>query len=156
MAEAETVGRVDFDWQMSSLFRFCEVSDWVVFSESVLLSEKPSGSVIWSEGERSSQLICVVSGSLEAVKKTPDWGKPIIMARYLAGASVGELVFDDAEEHSTTLQVVEKASLLMLDQDRAESLQRDAPVTAARIIRGAAYLQLERLRRADQRLATLF
>ena len=156
MAEAETVGRVDFEWQMSSLFRFCEVSDWVVFSESVLLSEKPSGSVIWSEGERSSQLICVVSGSLEAVKKTPDWGKPIIMARYLAGASVGELVFDDAEEHSTTLQVVEKASLLMLDQVRAESLQRDTPVTAARIIRGAAYLQLERLRRADQRLATLF
>ncbi len=156
MAEAETVGRVDFDWQKSPLFRFCEVSDWVVFSESVLLSEKPSGSVIWSEGERSAQLICVVSGSLEAVKKTPDWGKPIIMARYLAGASVGELVFDDAEEHSTSLQVVEKASLLMLDQDRAESLQRDSPVTAARIIRGAAYLQLERLRRADQRLATLF
>ena len=156
MAEAETVGRVDFDWQKSPLFRFCEASDWVVFSESVLLFEKPSGSVIWSEGERSAQLICVVSGSLEAVKKTPDWGKPIIMARYLAGASVGELVFDDTEEHSTTLQVVEKASLLMLDQDRAESLQRDAPVTAARIIRGAAYLQLERLRRADQRLATLF
>ncbi|HIE07397.1 MAG TPA: cyclic nucleotide-binding domain-containing protein [Desulfarculaceae bacterium] len=156
MAEAETVGRVDFDWQKSSLFRFCEASDWVVFSKSVLFSEKPSGSVIWSEGERSAQLICVVSGSLEAVKKTPDWGKPIIMARYLAGASVGELVFDDAEEHSTSLQVVEKASLLLLDQDRAESLQRDSPVTAARIIRGAAYLQLERLRRADQRLATLF
>ena len=78
------------------------------------------------------------------------------MARYLPGASVGELVFVIAGEHSTTLQVVDKATLLVLDQEQAESLQQKAPEMVARIIRGAAYLQLERLRRADQRLATLF
>ena len=156
MAEVDPVNQVDFDWRKAPLFRFCESSDWSVFSQSALLCEKYAGSVIWNEGERSARLICVVSGSLEAVKKTPDWGKPIIMARYFSGASIGELVFDDAGEHATTLQVVENASLLILDQEQAQSLQQGSPETVVKIIRGAAYLQLERLRMADRRLATLF
>ncbi len=154
--ESEVCDRSDFDWRKSPLFRFCEGSDWDIFLQSASLCEKAAASVLWHEGERSPLLVCVVSGLLEAVKRTPEWGKPIVMARYLPGASVGELVFVDKEEHSTTLQVVEKASLLTLNQEQAESLMLNAPATVARITRGAACLQLERLRRADQRLATLF
>jgi CRP-like cAMP-binding protein len=156
MADVDQVNRVYFDWRKAPLFRFCDSSDWSVFLQSASICEQPAGSVIWNEGEKSARLICVVSGSLEAVKKTPDWGKPIIMARYFPGASIGELVFDDAGEHATTLQVVENVSLLILDQEQAQFLQRESPETVAKIIRGAASLQLERLRRADLRLATLF
>jgi CRP-like cAMP-binding protein len=156
MVESVTAGGSDFAWQKSPLFRFCEAADWEIFLSYVSVAEKPAGSVLWTEGEQSCQLICVVSGSLEAVKNTPDWSKPIIMAQYHPGASVGELVFGDDCEHSTSLQVVEKASLLILDKSQAESLQQNAPVTVTRLLHGAACLQLKRLRLVNRRLATLF
>jgi CRP-like cAMP-binding protein len=156
MVEPVTPGSCDFAWQKSPLFRFCDAADWSVFLTYVSVCDLPAGSVLWSEGEKSCQLICVVSGSLEAVKHTPDWGKPIIVAQYYAGASVGEQVFGDDCGHSTTLHVLESASLLVLDESRAESLQRDEPAVVSRLLRGSTCLQLERLRSLNRRLATLF
>ena len=104
---------VEFDWRNSPLFRFCESSDWEIFVRVAETCEKPAGCLLWSEGDKGSRLICVLKGSLEAVKKTPDWGKPIIMAEFLPGATVGEVVFDDLGEHSTTLRAVEKVQLLI-------------------------------------------
>lgn len=156
MAESRSLDKVDFDWQKSPLFCFCEASDWDIFLKSTQLLELAAGSVIWNEGEISGQLVCVMSGSLEALTKTPGWGKPIIVAQFLPGASVGELVFAGKSEHSTTLQVVEAAFLLSMDESQAESLQQRSPATVAKILRGAAFLQLERLRQANRRLATLF
>ena len=156
MVESGPHQGVDFDWRSSPLFRFCEESDWEFFLRTVETCEKPAGSQIWSEGESGGQLICILTGSLEAVKKTPGWGKPIIMAEFLPGATVGELVFDDTDEHSTTLRVVEDARLLICGPEGAAILLSDFPATAARLWRGAACLQQLRLRRANARLATLF
>ena len=156
MAESGLTPGVDFDWSNSPLFRFCENSDWEHFLRVAEYCEKSSGSKLWSEGEGEGRLICVLSGSLEAVKKTPDWGKPVIMAEFLPGATVGELVFDDPGPHSTTLQVVVDARLLICEPEGAVTLLNDSPVTAARLWRGAANLQLLRLRQANARLATLF
>ncbi len=156
MVESGLVKGVDFDWRNAPLFRFYESSDWELFLKTTEICEKSAGSQIWSEGESGGQLICVLAGSLEAVKKTPGWGKPIIMAEFLPGATVGELVFDDVDEHSTTLQVVENARLLTCGPEEAVNLLSDFPVTAARLWRGAAGLQQFRLRQANARLATLF
>jgi CRP-like cAMP-binding protein len=157
----ETKSVIEFDWRKSTLFQFCNEADWDIFQPAVSLTEKPAGSVIWSEGERSIRLVCIVSGILESVKKTPEWGKPIIMARFLPGASVGELIFaavvgEEHSEHSTSLQVAENASLLILDEVEASLLQEKAPDTVAKLLRGAASLQLKRLRQLNRRLATLF
>ena len=157
----ETKSVIEFDWRKSTLFQFCNEEDWDIFLHAVSLTEKPVGSVVWSEGERSIRLVCVVSGILESVKKTPEWGKPIIMARFLSGATVGELIFaavvgEEHSEHSTSLQVAENASLLILDEVEASLLQEKAPDTVAKLLRGAASLQLKRLRQLNRRLATLF
>ncbi len=156
MVESDLAKGVDFDWRNAPLFRFCERSDWELFLKVTETCVKSAGSQIWSEGEIGGQLICVLTGSLEAVKKTPDWGKPIIMAEFLPGATVGELVFDDADEHSTTLRVVEDAQLLTCGPAGAVIMLSDFPTTAARLWRGAACLQQFRLRQANARLATLF
>ena len=158
MVESGPRQGVDFDWRNSPLFRFCESSDWELFLRVAEPCVKPAGSELWSEGESGSLLICVLTGFLEAVKKTPGWGKPIIMAEFLPGATVGELFFDDtgAGGHSTTLRVVEDVRLLVCGQEGAAVLQRDFPATAARLWRGAAYLQQHRLRQANIRLTTLF
>ena len=156
MVESGLFPGVDFDWRRSPLFRFCENSDWEFFLRVAEFCEMSSGSKLWSEGEGGGRLICVLGGSLEAVKKTPDWGKPVIMAEFLPGATVGELIFDDPGQHSTTLRVVEDARLLIFEPDAAVTLLNDFPVTAAKLWRGAAYLQQLRLRQANSRLATLF
>jgi CRP-like cAMP-binding protein len=83
------------------------------------------------------------------------------MARFLAGASVGELIFaavagEEHSEHSTTLQVAEDASLLILDETEAGRLQQKSPATVSKLVHGAACLQLKRLRQLNRRLATLF
>lgn len=161
MVETKSVIEVDFDWQKSTLFRFCDAADWDIFRHAVSFTERHEESVLWSEGERSIQMICVVSGVLESVKKTPEWGKPIIMSRFLPGASVGELIFaavagEKYSEHSTTLQVAEEASLLILDEAGAGFLQNKSPSTVTKLVQGAACLQLKRLRQLNCRLATLF
>ncbi|MCK5680733.1 cyclic nucleotide-binding domain-containing protein [bacterium] len=156
MVESRSSCKVDFNWQKSPVFHFCALSDWDIFLNLTLVTEMSAGSLLWAEGERSNSFICVMSGALEALKRTPDWGKPVIMAQFLPGMSVGELVFDGVSEHSTTLQVVEKASLLILGESQAKTLLQDSPATAAKILRGVAYLQLERLRQANRRLVTLF
>ena len=156
MAESRPIQEIGFDWRNSLLFRYFESADWELFLRAVETCEQVAGSQLWSEGESGSLLICVLSGTLEAVKKTPDWDKPIIMAQFHPGATVGELVSTDRGLHSTTLQVVEDAQLLLCRPPEAEDLFRDFPTTAARLWRGAAYLQQLRLRQANSRLATLF
>ncbi len=161
MAEVKSAVKEDFDWRKSTLFQFCNKADWDIFRDAVTLTGKPAGSVLWREDEASLSLVCVVGGGLESVKKTPEWGKPVIMARFTAGASVGESIFTDigaAETcpHSTTLQVVEDSSLLILDEAAAVSLQKKAPATVARLVSGALCLQFMRLRQLNRRLATLF
>ncbi len=156
MVESGLFPGVDFDWRWSPLFRFCETSAWEFFLRVGEFCEMSSGSKLWSEGEGGGRLICVLGGSLEAVKKTPDWGKPVIMAEFLPGATVGELIFDDPGQHSTTLRVVADARLLICGSDAAATLLNNFPATAARLWRGAACLQQLRLRQANSRLATLF
>lgn len=161
MVEKKSAMKVDFDWRKSTLFQFCDSTDWGIFRHTVSLSELPAGSVLWHEGERSTQMICVVSGVLESVKKTPEWGKPVIMARFLPSATVGESIFTESVggiyfAHSTTLQVAEDTSLLILDKVAANLLQEKAPATVAKLVHGAASLQLKRLRQLNRRLVTLF
>ncbi|MEA1922174.1 MAG: cyclic nucleotide-binding domain-containing protein [Pseudomonadota bacterium] len=156
MVEPRPSQKIGFDWQNSPLFCFCESADWELFLRAVETCEQAAGSRLWSEGESGNLLICVLSGTLEAVKKTPGWGKPIIMAQFHPGATVGELVSVDSGLHSTTLHVVEDAQLLICRPPEAETLFSDFPTTAARFWRGAAYLQQLRLRQANSRLATLF
>ncbi|MCD6292896.1 MAG: Crp/Fnr family transcriptional regulator [Deltaproteobacteria bacterium] len=158
MVEPVPGQEINFDWCSSPLFSFCESSDWEHFSRVVEICDKPAGSRLWSEGESGTLLVCVLSGILEAVKKTPDWGKPIIMAQFNSGSTVGELICAEGEKsiHSTTLQVVEDARLLLCRASQAELLFNDFPVTAARLWRGAACLQQLRLRQVNRRLTTLF
>jgi CRP-like cAMP-binding protein len=75
---------------------------------------------------------------------------------FLPGATVGELVFDEVKEHSTTLRVVEDAQLLLIRPESAATMLSDFPTTIAKLWRGAAFLQQFRLRQANARLATLF
>lgn len=156
MADSALQQKLEFDWRNSPLFRFFEECDWELFVRIAEVCEKTAGSEIWSEGGSDAFLICILQGSLESIKKTPVWGKPIIMAEFLSGATVGEPLFADPYKHSTTLRVTEDAKLMIYEPDRVERLLEDFPSTAAKLWRGAACLQQLRLRQANARLATLF
>ena len=149
-------GEALFAWSKAPLFRFCEAEDWENFSGLCERTGHPAQTVLWREGETGICLFCIVRGHLEAVKKTPEWGKPIIMAEFHAGATVGSFSSSDNFPHSTTLQTVAETTLLCLSATGAVRLQEKFPQTAARLWRGAAHLELCRLRQANQRLVTLF
>ena len=156
MVESDLHPRVDFDWRNSPLFRHCEDSDWELFLRFTEYCKKSARCELWVEGDSDALLLCILSGSLESIKKTPGWGKPIIMAEFLPGATVGELVFDEPGVHSTTLRVVEEAQLLICRPEGAARLFKESPATAGKLWRGAVSLQQHRLRQANDRLATLF
>ena len=145
-----------FTWRKAPLFSFCEADDWGNFAGLTERVTCPAATVLWREGESGICLYCVIRGHLEAVKKTPEWGKPIIMAEFHAGATVGAFSTGEETPHSTTLQVVEATEMLCLTSAQASLLLEKFPRTAARLWRGAAHLELCRLRQANQRLVTLF
>ncbi len=150
------LGKEPFAWHKAPLFSFCEARDWENLFGLVEKQDFPANTVLWREGESGNCLYCVTSGHLEAVKKTPEWGKPIIIAEFHSGATVGAFAADDDAPHSTTLQTVESSVLLCLSSAGVAILQEKFPLTAARLWRGAAHLELCRLRQANQRLVTLF
>ncbi|MBN2707385.1 MAG: cyclic nucleotide-binding domain-containing protein [Deltaproteobacteria bacterium] len=158
MAELQVVEALvpAFAWQVSPLFRFCGLPDWENFAGFAILQNVAAGEILWEEDQVSSLLICVINGRLEAIKKTPGWDKPVIMAEFAGGATIGELVFDDEACHSTTLRAVTDVRMLTLNGAGVAALLAAFPETAARLWRGAALLQLLRLRRANVRLAALF
>ncbi len=156
MVESVLHRGVDFDWRNSPLFRFFEESDWELFLRATEFCKKPAGCELWVEGCRDALLICILSGSLESIKKTPGWGKPIIMAEFLSGATVGEPVFDEPGVHSTSLRVIDESQLLICRPEGAARLFKDYPATASKLWHGSASLQQLRLRQANARLATLF
>lgn len=155
---AEQVEKSDiaFFWTQSPLFFLFDEDDWRAFVARTSQCEISAGESLWREGEIGDRLFCVCSGRLEAARKTPEWGKPIIMAEFVAGATVGWVPNGDPTPHSTTLQVVETALLLEFDQAGLEDLNLSQPEVVMKLWRGAARLEGNRLRRANQRLVTLF
>ncbi|NPA25831.1 MAG: cyclic nucleotide-binding domain-containing protein [Deltaproteobacteria bacterium] len=156
MAESGGTSKSSFAWQRSLLFHFCDEEDWNNFLALSQRQQVDAGTSLWREGETGTFLYCLVQGHLEAVKMTPEWGKPIIIAEFFSGATVGTLPGENSSPHSTTLQVVEESDLICLSADAASDLMARFPATAARLWQGAAQLELCRLRQANQRLVTLF
>ncbi len=162
MAERELSGGGEsgkgalFPWSETPPFRLFEAAEWRYLAALTRCIEVAAGEILWREGESGGQLYCICRGRLEAVRRTPEWGKPIIVAGFAPGSVAGSLPAAGDEAHSTTLVVVVDAELLLLERSGLEELERNRPELAAKFWRGWAQLELSRLRQANRRLVTLF
>ncbi|MBN2332916.1 MAG: cyclic nucleotide-binding domain-containing protein [Deltaproteobacteria bacterium] len=139
-----------------TIFRFMEPGEWEVFSQYLEPVRYPAGSILYQEGEEGDFLVYIVSGRMEALKQSAFLGKPVILARFHAGSVVGEMAFVDGSKRSVTVKVMEDTELLVFSRNSYDRLLAAAPRVGTKLLNGIAHLLSLRLRRANERLATLF
>jgi CRP/FNR family cyclic AMP-dependent transcriptional regulator len=138
------------------IFSFIEDDD----AEKVIpffdIVDYPVGSVIFKEGDPGDFIGFVVSGKLEVKKQTEFKGNQLIIALLSSGASVGELSIFDQHKRSATVEAVEDTTMLILRNKSLEALIQQHPYTGIKLLKGLIRILALRLRKATERLTTIF
>lgn len=112
--------------------------------------------VIFKEGDAGDFICFVISGKLEVKKLTEFKGNQIILALLGKGAMVGELSLFDQHYRSATVETVEDTTLLILRNSALEDLIQNHPYIGVKILKGFIRVLSLRLRKATERLTTIF
>ena len=89
-------------------------------------------------------------------KQTEFKGNQLIIALLTKGAMVGELSIFDKRKRSATVEAVEDTTLLMLKHEALDALLQQYPFTGVKILKGLIRILSLRLRKATERLTTIF
>jgi CRP/FNR family transcriptional regulator, cyclic AMP receptor protein len=138
------------------IFSFIEDDDAekvIPFFESV---DYPVGAVIFKEGDAGDFIGFVVSGKLEVKKQTEFKGNQLIIALLSSGALVGELSIFDQHKRSATVEATEDTTMLILRNTSLEALIHQHPYTGIKLLKGLIRILSLRLRKATERLTTIF
>ena len=120
------------------------------------LIEYPEKTVVFREGDPGDFVGFVISGKVEVKKQTEFKGNQLIIALLTKGAMVGELSIFDNRKRSATVEAVEDTTLLLLRHDSLEALIQEFPYTGVKILKGLIRILSLRLRKATERLTTIF
>ncbi len=120
------------------------------------LIEYPENTVVFREGDPGDFVGFVISGKVEVKKQTEFKGNQLIIALLTKGAMVGELSIFDNRKRSATVEAVEDTTLLLLRHDSLEALIQEFPYTGVKILKGLIRILSLRLRKATERLTTIF
>jgi len=138
------------------VFRYLDADDWKIYKSYLEQFNYAAEDILYREGDVGDSLAYIVSGHLEALKKTEFLAKPVILAKFFAGSLVGEMAFIDGSRRSVTIKVIEDAELLVFTRQSQVKLLDEAPRVMAKLFNGISHLLSLRLRQANARLATLF
>ena len=116
----------------------------------------PADRVIFKEGDLGDFIGFVLSGKLEVKKLTEFKGNQLIIALLSKGAMVGELSMFDEHKRSATVEAVEETTLMILRNEAMESLIKQHPYTGIKILKALIRILALRLRKATERLTTIF
>jgi CRP-like cAMP-binding protein len=139
------------------IFRYMDAEDWGIYKSYLEQVRYTAGDILYREGDAGGDFLAyIVSGHLEALKETEFLAKPVILAKFFAGSVVGEMAFIDGSHRSVSIKVIEDSELLIFTRQSHEKLLDEAPRVMAKLFNGISHLLSLRLRRANDRLATLF
>ena len=116
----------------------------------------PANKVIFKEGDLGDFIGFVLSGKLEVKKLTEFKGNQLIIALLSKGAMVGELSMFNEHKRSATVEAVEETTLMILRNEAMESLIKQHPYTGIKILKALIRILALRLRKATERLTTIF
>ena len=116
----------------------------------------PVGSVVFREGDPGDFIGFVVTGKLEVKKQTEFKGNQLIIALLSSGALVGELSIFDQHKRSATVEAVEDTTMLILRSTSLEALLQQHSYTGTKLLKGLIRILALRLRKATERLTTIF
>jgi len=138
------------------IFSFIEDDDVEKVIPFFDIVDYPVGSVIFKEGDPGDFIGFVVSGKLEVKKQTEFKGNQLIIALLSSGALVGELSIFDQHKRSATVEAVENTVMLILRNKSLEALIQQHPYTGIKLLKGLIRILALRLRKATERLTTIF
>jgi CRP-like cAMP-binding protein len=138
------------------IFSFIEDDDAEKIIPFFDLVNYPAKSVVFKEGDPGDFIGFVVSGKLEVKKQTEFKGNQLIIALLSSGALVGELSIFDQHKRSATVEAVEDTTMLILKNTSLDALLQQHPYTGTKLLKGLIRILALRLRKATERLTTIF
>lgn len=104
------------------------------------------GEAVIHEGEESTQMYYLQSGSMSVHKRIGDSEKQI--GTIYAGELVGEMSFLDKQPRSATVKAINECELVVIPAAKFEKMFKELPVW----YRALVHTLLDRLRRANSRI----
>lgn len=120
------------------------------------LVKYPSNTVVFKEGDPGDFIGFVSSGKLEVKKQTEFKGNQLIIALLSKGALVGELSMFDKHNRSATVETVENTTMIILRNEAFDALIEQHPDIGVKILKSFIRILSLRLRKATERLTTIF
>lgn len=130
-----------------------ELEDVIPCCESIRYEK---GEVVFREDDPGEFMGFVVSGKLEVKKETEFQDKQIIIALLGKGSFVGEQSLFNHQLRSATVTAAEDTEMVILRRDAFKKLIQDSPQTAIKILQEIIRILAIRLRKATERLTTIF
>jgi CRP-like cAMP-binding protein len=109
-----------------------------------------SGEIIALEGEPASELYFITSGTAEVFKKEPELDYEHRLSTLSTGDSIGEMAVLDCKPRSASVRAVSDCSLLMLKNDKLQSLSAAEESAYSKIKSNLSCEMSERLRQTNE------
>ncbi|QDQ28875.1 cyclic nucleotide-binding domain-containing protein [Chitinimonas arctica] len=110
--------------------------------------EVPAGTTIFSEGDAAAYMGMVLDGRLTVSKRNDEAsGKPLYSMT--AGKVFGEMAILDGEPRSASVTAAATSHIAVLSRDAFDTLCRERPMIALKILRRLGRLLSQRLRRTS-------
>jgi len=138
------------------IFSFLEDGEIEKIAPFFELSNYPANTTVFKEGDPSDFMGYVISGKLEVKKQTEFKGNQLIIALLSKGALVGELSIFDKHNRSASVEAVNPTTLIILKHQALDSLMQLYPNIGIKILKGLIRVLSLRLRKATERLTTIF
>ncbi len=115
------------------------------------------GETVFNEGDKGDYVGVIMQGHLEVKKQTDFKGRQVIIAALKEGSFVGEMsLVNEKEPRSATVSASEDSELIALTRASMNSLIEQHPSIGAKILQGLNQVLAIRLRKAVERLASIF
>ncbi len=134
------------------LGRGLEEADLEFLASRMVLSAHAPGTYLFHESQPRREFALVLEGSVEVRKG--GGGRPMVLALFGPGESLGEGALLDDDPHSTSAYVREAARLLVLSRESIDEIAGLRPRLFARLVAAAAGTIASRLRSASIELST--
>jgi len=95
---------------------------------------EPAGTVLFRQGARGEEFMALLTGSLRVSAETEE-GQRITLSILGAGESIGEMALLDDTRRSATVEVMEDATLLVIDRQSFNALITSRPDMALLLLR---------------------
>ncbi|MBI5055543.1 MAG: cyclic nucleotide-binding domain-containing protein [Nitrospirae bacterium] len=117
----------------------------------------PKDATVFNEGDPGGFIGFIVYGRLEVKKQTEFKDRQIVIAILGKGSFVGELsLIDPKQPRSTTVVALENSELIVLRHQSLETIIKEHPYIAIKILQGLNQIISIRLRKVVERLAVVF